>query len=158
MEQREIALSKRHMKRGQELTEHTKVLKPLEVSQTVSVQNQRGNKPNRWDQTGLVVEVKGYDQYVVMMDGSRDLSKQNRKFLHPIQPFMKKTDTQTPRLINAAVGPKMNCDGPLVTLQSRSDVGVNEQAEKESSSHNDMEVDLPRRSERSRHAPDRLGF
>ena len=70
MEQREIALSKRHMKRGQELTEHTKMLKPLEVSQTVSVQNQTGNKPNRWDQMGLVVEVKGYDQYVVVMDGS----------------------------------------------------------------------------------------
>jgi hypothetical protein len=87
MEQREIALAKRHVRRGAELSEHTKVQSPLNLGQPVMVQNQEGNKPLRWDKTGIVVEVKAYDQYVIKMDGSGYLSLRNRKFLRPHSPY-----------------------------------------------------------------------
>ena len=52
----------------------------------VSIQNQKGNKPTRWDCTGTVVEVRPNDQYMVKVDGSGRLTMRNRKFLRPIKP------------------------------------------------------------------------
>ena len=43
VEQRELALARRHARREKELMEHTKKLKPLQVNQVVIVQNQAGN-------------------------------------------------------------------------------------------------------------------
>ena len=51
------------------------------------VQNQIGNKPLRWDKTGIVVEVKAFDQYIIKMDGSENLSLRKRKFLGPHSPY-----------------------------------------------------------------------
>ena len=53
------------------------------------VQNQTGEKPTRWDNTGVVVEVKEFDQYLVKMDGTGRLSLRNRKFLRKIVPYGK---------------------------------------------------------------------
>ena len=74
MEQRELALAKRHSRGGSELTEHTRTQEPLQIGQHVLVQNQLGNKPLRWDKTGVVVECMGYNQYSVKMDGSGSLT------------------------------------------------------------------------------------
>lgn len=92
---REAAMARRHEKRGQELSEHTKTLDHLPVGQAVSIQNQAGNLPKRWGNTGTVVEAKPFDQYVVMVDGSRHLTIRNRKFLRPINPYSRQREGNT---------------------------------------------------------------
>ena len=52
------------------LYEHTRRLPALQVGDRVFVQNQSGPHPNRWDNTGVIIEVKQFDQYVVKMDSS----------------------------------------------------------------------------------------
>ena len=71
----------------EQLTLGTKHLPPLQVHDTVQVQNQVGNHPSRWDITGTVVEVKEHDQYVVKVHGSGRLTTRNRKFLKKIEPY-----------------------------------------------------------------------
>ena len=81
-EDREKALAKRHHTCMEKLNEHVKELKALKVGQSVLVQNQAGNHGKRWARTGTVVEIgPGPTQYAVRMDGSRNVSIRNRKFL-----------------------------------------------------------------------------
>jgi hypothetical protein len=87
LDKRELALARRHDHRRKELSEHTKVLGPLTAGQVVLVQNQTGNKPKRWDRTGLVVEVKPHNKYLVKMDGSGQATDRNRRFLRPTTPY-----------------------------------------------------------------------
>ena len=87
MQRREEALSKRHVKCNETLSEHTKFLPPLRVGDTVLVQNQLGNHPRRWDKSGCVVEVKQHDQYIVKIDGSGRATLRNRKFLRKFTPY-----------------------------------------------------------------------
>ena len=63
------------------LYEHTRRLPALQVGDRVFVQNQSGPHPNRWDNTGVIIEVKQFDQYVVKMDSSGRHTLRNRKFL-----------------------------------------------------------------------------
>ena len=63
-----------------------RILKPLVVGENVSIQNQTGNKPKRWSNTGKVVEVLPHRQYRVMINGSKRLTLRNRKFLRRISP------------------------------------------------------------------------
>ena len=84
-EQRELALAKRYARQEEVWSEHTKTLAELPVGAQVSVQNQTGNKPKRWDRTGTVVETLPHQQYKVRMDGSGDISLRNRRFLRSAQ-------------------------------------------------------------------------
>ena len=68
------------------LNEHTKKLAPLMVRDCVVVQNQVGNFPGKWDKTGMVVEKRNFDRYLVKLDGSGRCSLRNRKFLRKILP------------------------------------------------------------------------
>ena len=81
---RELALAKRHGKQEEKLTERTKTLPSLKVSDTVMVQNQSGPHPNKWDRSGTVVETLPHDQYRIKMDGSGRHTIRNRRFLKPI--------------------------------------------------------------------------
>ena len=65
----------------------TRLLAPLKVGDHVFIQNQEGNYLRRWDKRGQVVEVKGYDQYIVRVDGSRRLTRRNRKFLRKFEQY-----------------------------------------------------------------------
>ena len=87
MDQRELALAQRHTTRHSSLAEHTKTLEPLKLGSVVSVQNQCGNKPKRWDRSGTIIEVKEHQQYLVKMDGSGRPSLRNRRYLRPITPY-----------------------------------------------------------------------
>ena len=87
MEQREKALARRHARREQELSEHTKALKPLQKGQVVMIQNQAGNSPRRWDKSGVVLEVKEFDQYRIKVDGTGRITVRNRRYLKPIVPY-----------------------------------------------------------------------
>ena len=49
----------------------------------MAVQNQSGNNPTRWDKCGVIVEMLPFDQYRVMLDGSRRTTLRNRKYLRP---------------------------------------------------------------------------
>lgn len=88
LENREEALRNRHMKMAERWSEHTKRLPPLRIGQHVRVQNQVGPNPNRWDKTGIVVEVRQFDQYVVRIDGSGRVTLRNRKFLRQYEPVV----------------------------------------------------------------------
>jgi hypothetical protein len=86
-EDRERALANRHMSSMERYNSHSKSLPPLQVGDTVSVQNQTGNHPLRWDKTGRIVEVHDHGQYVVRMDGSGRCTLRNRRFLRRCRPF-----------------------------------------------------------------------
>ena len=86
-EQREIALAQRHAKQGQVLAEHTKTLEPLQIGDTVLVQNQTGLRHKKWDKSGVVVKVLEFDQYRIRMDGTGRPTLRNRRFLRPITPY-----------------------------------------------------------------------
>ena len=77
---REAALRNRHMKAAERWSEHTKRLPPLAVGNHVRIQNQTGPYPTKWDKTGVVVEVRQFDQYVIRIDGSGRMTTRNRKF------------------------------------------------------------------------------
>lgn len=83
---REEALRNRHMQCAERLSEHTQRLPPLSVGDHVRMQNQIGPFPRKWDKTGVVIEVRQFDQYVVRIDGSRCVTLQNRKFLRKYVP------------------------------------------------------------------------
>ena len=90
MTNREKALSKRHSREKEKWTEHTKTLKPLDIGDHVYVQNLVGNQPLRWERTGVVVEVKPFNQYVIRLDGSGRVTLRNRRHLRKFTPFITK--------------------------------------------------------------------
>ena len=58
---------------------------PMEVGQSVQVQNQAGNQKTRWDKSSVVHGVDlPNDRYLVQMDSFRWLTTRNRKFLHRV--------------------------------------------------------------------------
>ena len=85
--QREQALARRGSEIHTRLLRNVRRLKPLQIGDHVMVQNQSGNHPLRWDRRGVVVSTEGYDQYKVRIDGSRNVTRRNRKFLRVFQPF-----------------------------------------------------------------------
>lgn len=81
-EDREKALARKHATQHERLSLHTRKLPPLQLGDTVLIQNQTGNHPTRWDRTGVVIEAgPGPRQYLVRTDGSGRMSLRNRKFL-----------------------------------------------------------------------------
>ena len=85
---REEALRIRHMRDAERLSEHTRVLPPLAVGDCVRIQNQTGPFPTKWDKTGIVIEVRQFDQYVIRVDGSGRMTLRNRKFLRKYIPVV----------------------------------------------------------------------
>ena len=88
LQEREMALRKRHMKAHEQLSEHTRHLPPLRVGDSVRIQNQIGPHPTKWDKTGMVIEVRQFDQYVIRVDGSGRVTIRNRKFLRKFTPVV----------------------------------------------------------------------
>ena len=90
LQAREEALRNRHMKVCERLTEHTRQLPPLKVGDYVRIQNQVGPHPRAWHKSGIVVEVRQFDQYVVRVDGSSWATLRNRKFLRKYTPVIER--------------------------------------------------------------------
>ena len=76
------------MREAERLSEHTKRLPPLAVGDFVHIQNQTGPHPLKWDKTGIVIEVRQFDQYVIKVDGSGRVTLGNRKFLRKYTPVL----------------------------------------------------------------------
>ena len=74
------------MKEWEKWSEHTRRLPQLSVGDFVRIQNQVGPHPLKWDKTGVVIEVKQFDQYVIKIDGSNRVTLRNRKFLRKYLP------------------------------------------------------------------------
>ena len=68
------------------LKEHSRSLVPLYIGDNMLVQNQSGNSPGKWDRSGIVVESKGHDQYVVKVAGTGRLTLRNCCFLRVFTP------------------------------------------------------------------------
>ena len=86
-EHREMALAKRHAREREKWSKSTRELKDLEVGDHVYLQNLQGNNPLRWERTGVIVEVKPFQQYTVKIDGSGRVTLRNRKHLRKFTPF-----------------------------------------------------------------------
>ena len=90
---REVALAKRALK---DTSPIGKTLEPLNVGDSVQIQNQSGNHPKKWHNTGVIGECLPNRQYHVIVDGSRRLTLRNRKFLRKITPISRHvTDSDT---------------------------------------------------------------
>ena len=89
LQDREVALRRRHMAVAERLTLNSKRLPPLRVGDNVRIQNQTGLYPRRWERTGTVIEVRQHDQYVIRVDGSRRVTLRNRKFLRRFTPVQR---------------------------------------------------------------------
>ena len=83
---REQALRNHHKANHERWKEHTRHLPPLSVGDHVRLQNQVGNHPNKWDKTGVIIEVRQYHQYIIRMDGSNRITIRNRRFLRKYIP------------------------------------------------------------------------
>ena len=77
-----------------EISEQRRTLKPLKLGDSVSVQNQSGNRPKKWDRTGRIVEAMPHRQYRVALDGSKHVTLRNRRFLRRIAPSSRKSNHQ----------------------------------------------------------------
>ena len=66
---KEDALKARYMKTLETLSEHSRPLPHLRGDH-VMIQNQSGRYPKKWDKSGIVVETKAHDQYVVKVAGT----------------------------------------------------------------------------------------
>ena len=88
---RETALAKRALKA---VPQDKRELEPLEIGDNVQLQNQSGNHPNKWFNTGVVSEVLPHRQYHVVVDGSRRITLRNRRFLKKISPVSRKIDPE----------------------------------------------------------------
>ena len=118
---REESLRNRHYKMSEKLSEHTQHLPPLKIGDCVRVQNQRGPHPTKWDRTGVVIEVRQFDQYIVRIDGSGRVTLRNRKHLRKYIPVVAKTHLlYHPGQISSKhqITPTNYADLPRLNLQS----------------------------------------
>ena len=83
---KERAMRCRMIGNCERLDEHTRPLTPLRIGDQVLIQNQRGPHPTKWDKSGMIVDAKPYDQYLVKVDGSGRLTTRNRRFLRTFLP------------------------------------------------------------------------
>ncbi len=115
----EEALRNRHVRAAERLSEHTCQLPPLTVGECVRIQNQTGPHPTKWDKTGIVVEVRQFDQYVVRVDGSGRVTLRNRQFLRkylpvvPRAPLLMAPGPVTPSAVPRAANPHPQPTAPV---------------------------------------------
>ena len=100
MAARELAVAGRHERCHERLSEHTKVLPPLQVGDHVTIQNQHGNQPLKWDKRSVVVSCEGFNKYGVKVLGSGRLTHRNRQHLRQYTPkLLSTTDRQKDDMI-----------------------------------------------------------
>ena len=75
------------------LNEHSRRLPPLQINDSVFVQNQTGVTLGKWDRICVVMEIKPNDQYVIKISGTGRLTLRNRRFLRKVKVY-------TPPVIN----------------------------------------------------------
>ncbi len=84
---REVTYAKKRAVTAERYDVGKRVLPPLSVGDSVSVQNRRGSHPLRWDRTGRVVERLENKQYLIKSDGSGRVLLRTRTHLRKIDPI-----------------------------------------------------------------------
>ena len=92
---REEALRNRHMKAVERWSENTRRLPPLTVGNHVRIQNQISPHSTKWEKTGIIIEVRQFDQHVVRVDGSGRVTIRNRKYLRKYIPASQQSPHHT---------------------------------------------------------------
>ena len=83
-EARDRARAKRLDRDGSRLEKYTKKQKVIPVGDSVAVQNQTGRFPTNWDKTANVVGNLNHDKVRIQLDGSRQITGRNRRFVKKI--------------------------------------------------------------------------
>ena len=86
-EERERALARRHVASREPWDRAIRPLTPLVVGTIVSVQSQRGDNKDKWDNLGVIMECLPLDWYKVRIDGSGRITLGNCVTLRQIIPF-----------------------------------------------------------------------
>ena len=135
-------------------------LPSLKVGDTVSIQNQTGNEPLRWEKTGIVSESLPHRQYRVIVDGSRRTTLRNRQFLRPIENDTRNTIIDEDTLQAEKYPPTIKENNPVTisppeTIQNEQKVV---QPERQTRSPTPTPPTIPsiRRSTRNRRPPERF--
>jgi hypothetical protein len=118
-EWREMALAKRSANNQENLSTQVKEHAHLAVGDHVMIQNQAGKKTLRWNKRGLVVEILPHRQYKIRVDGSRQITLRNRKFLRKFTPILEDpTDrlTRSQEAHQQAEQPSSTRTGPTTSL------------------------------------------
>ena len=116
LENREEALRARHFKMSERLSEHTKHLLPLRIGDSVRLQNLTGPHPKKWGRTGVIIEVRQFDQYVVRVDGSGRVTLRNRQFLRKFNPILTPKYQETDDfLVNQMYKTRSTANEPHIT-------------------------------------------
>ena len=90
-DKREEAMARRHVQQA-DRNISLRSLEPLNVGDSVQIQNQHGNHPTKWNNTGFIAETLPNRQYHVVVDGSQRKTLRNRRFLRPILPSSQRPD------------------------------------------------------------------
>ena len=142
---REAAYAKRHLKKAEQLSRGTKHLPPLHPGDCVAVQNQTGNNPRQWFKTGVVIEAGPFNSYTISIDGSRNITKRNRKFLRKITPFADLSRHRaSPPLAQTTLPPTQPVQPPLTAAKPPPTLPESQtvpEAPTLQDSHNDSPVD-----------------
>ena len=83
-EKKELAMRARYQGCQKRLAEHSKSLPNLVLGDRVSIQNQSGNRPAKWDRSGTVVEIRDFDKHIIRVDASGRLTLRNRRYLRKL--------------------------------------------------------------------------
>ena len=83
-EHKERMMAKRRECDGQRWERNTKEYSTLDIGTPVAIQNQTGKNPTKWDKTGVILENNPHSQVMVRVDGSRRITRRNRKFVKPL--------------------------------------------------------------------------
>lgn len=124
-EKQEYALRLRLAKQADRLQAHSRRLNPLESRARVRVQNQTVPHAKRWHRSGMIVDAKPNDQYIVKVNGSVRVTLRNQQQFcqveslrgtdlpptvpqtrsHTLFPLRDSADSSPPALTNAASTP-----------------------------------------------------
>ena len=69
---------------GEKLARKTRRTQTLLIGTPVAIQKQSGQYPNKWDNTGVIMDVRPHEQIVIKVEGSRRLTLRNRRFIREL--------------------------------------------------------------------------
>ena len=65
---------------------HAQDLPQLDVGDSISMQDRHSNTLNRWACMGVIVEISDFDNYTIKLDGSRAVTRRNRRHMKKLCP------------------------------------------------------------------------
>merc|ERR1712086_766476 len=68
---------------------NTRDLDDLPIGTPVSIQNQPGNHPNKWDKPGIIFKNQPHSKVIIRVDGSRGITTRNRRFVRQLNPALR---------------------------------------------------------------------